>query len=152
MQSVTLTSGSRQIDNKDVNQQNLIPLLRGVDVIGSHVKIDLVKAETSQALTFNLTRSDIRSVEKMKDLYMKLAELQAEARCLCCVSAVSLLPLLSPALSARKSAQAGALDCRSSPRPPCRTDARRMGLHWAGRRAKRRLRASPRRWRTRSAL
>jgi C-terminal processing protease CtpA/Prc len=70
----------QKIDNKDVTATNLIPLLRGVDVVGSHVKIDVVKADTSQALTFNLTRSDIRSVEKMKDLYMKLAELQAEAR------------------------------------------------------------------------
>jgi hypothetical protein len=70
----------KSIDGKDVTPSNLIPLLRGSDVVGSLVKIEVQKADSAVMATFNLSRSDIRAVEKMKDLYMKLAELQAEAR------------------------------------------------------------------------
>ena len=112
------TRGLQSIDSKEVSPANLIPLLRGNDMVGSQVQIVVKKAETSQTVTFNLQRwlppcvphactchvhththkhkslsgtgtstshagahrSDIRSVEKMKDLFMKLAELQAESR------------------------------------------------------------------------
>ena len=48
----------------------------GDDVVGSVVKIEVKKPGKSQLLSFSLTRSDIRTIEKLKDLYLKVAELQ----------------------------------------------------------------------------
>ena len=69
-----------KIDDKTVTANNVIAQLRGADIVGSTVKIEVHKQEGGQHQTFSVTRADIRSVEKTKDLYMKLAELQAESR------------------------------------------------------------------------
>jgi hypothetical protein len=47
---------AQSIDSKEVTAANLIPLLRGNDVVGSHVLIVVKKGDTSQHETFNLQR------------------------------------------------------------------------------------------------
>ena len=46
----------QSIDSKEVTAANLIPLLRGNDMVGSHVLIVVKKGDTSQHETFNLQR------------------------------------------------------------------------------------------------
>jgi hypothetical protein len=69
-----------KIDDQQVTADNMVPLLRGADIIGSSVKIVIQIQNTETEETFKILRSDIRQVAKLKDLYMKLAEMQAEAR------------------------------------------------------------------------
>eukprot|EP00960_Hanusia_phi_P038096 753283-Hanusia_phi.AAC.2 len=86
-----------EIDGKSTTSGNVIQLLRGSDEIGSRVTIQVEKPDKTKS-KFTLTRADMRSVEKVpayswsrmshlspplpkvKDLYLQLAELQAEAR------------------------------------------------------------------------
>ena len=65
---------------KAVTPANVVSLLRGPDKVGSHVKLQITKAGSTtprDVAEFNLVRADFRQVEKIKDVFMKLAELAA---------------------------------------------------------------------------
>jgi hypothetical protein len=62
-----------------VTPANVISLLRGPDRVGSMVKLQ-VKQGAKDPIDFNLKRADFRQVEKIKDVYMKLAELGTAAK------------------------------------------------------------------------
>ena len=48
------------IDGKEVISGNLIPLLRGRDVVSSPVTVDIQKESKQEPRTFTLHRADIR--------------------------------------------------------------------------------------------
>jgi C-terminal processing protease CtpA/Prc len=49
-----------KIDGKEVTSGNLIPLLRGRDVVGSPVTVEIQKESEQEPRTFTLHRADIR--------------------------------------------------------------------------------------------
>ena len=65
------SEGIRQADEASV-----IGLLRGADVVGSRLVVQVAKHSSGRIETFALQRADFRSVEYAKDLYLKLAALQ----------------------------------------------------------------------------
>ena len=116
---------------KAVTPANVVALLRGPDKVGSHVKLQITKAGSTtprDVAEFNLVRADFRQVEKIKDVFMKLAELAAAVN-----DGVSLQQKTWPgaaaaaevraqqhssgARSARRSAARAATRRRTGPRP-----------------------------------
>ena len=65
---------------KPVAASTIIPLLRGPDKVGSMVTLQVTKSSTKETLEFAMKRADFRQVEKIKDVYMKLAELSSAAK------------------------------------------------------------------------
>ena len=74
-----------------VSCNNIISLLRGPDEIGSHVILSVLKGggggssgrssrSSVERCDFELKRADFRAVERVKDLYMSIAELRSAAR------------------------------------------------------------------------
>jgi C-terminal processing protease CtpA/Prc len=49
-----------KIDGKEATSGNLIPLLRGRDVVGSPVTVEIQKESEQEPRTFTLHRADIR--------------------------------------------------------------------------------------------
>lgn len=64
---------------KKVDKTNVIRFLRGPDSVGSHVTVKVSKHDTKELVEFALKRADYRSVEKIKDLYLKMAALNSAA-------------------------------------------------------------------------
>jgi myosin heavy subunit len=67
---------------KQVTANSLVQLLRGEDVVGSQVTLQILKNGSSRKHLICLRRADFRSVERIKELYLKFAELEAEAKVL----------------------------------------------------------------------
>lgn len=65
---------------KAVTPANVISLLRGPDKVGSTVKLQIKSSATQETNDFLLKRADFRAVEKIKDVFMKLAELGTAAK------------------------------------------------------------------------
>jgi hypothetical protein len=64
---------------KKVDKTSVIKFLRGPDTVGSQVVVRVSKHNTKEVVEFPLKRAEYRSVEKIKDLYMKMAALGSAA-------------------------------------------------------------------------
>ena len=64
---------------KKVDKTSVIRALRGPDSVGSQVTVKVSKHDSKELVEFALKRADYRSVEKIKDLYLKMAALGSAA-------------------------------------------------------------------------
>jgi hypothetical protein len=65
---------------KPVTAGSVVQLLRGDDMVGSHVVLQIQKPGSNAKYRVDLRRADFRSVERIKECYLKLAELEVEAK------------------------------------------------------------------------